>query len=46
MLIMVFAISALPVPAVPGWFVGLTAGLIVFRLLEQITRTRGTLGPY
>jgi ABC-2 type transport system permease protein len=89
MLVMIFAVTALPVITVPGWFTGLgrvfpvtadvaslygvmlghrgvtglwgtgglvwvavtaaaylTAGLIVFRVLERITRIRGTLGTY
>jgi ABC-2 type transport system permease protein len=89
MLVMIFAVTALPVITVPGWFTGLgrvfpvtadvaslygvmlghrgvtglwgtgglvwvavtaaaylTAGLTVFRVLERITRIRGTLGTY
>jgi ABC-2 type transport system permease protein len=89
LLVMIFAISALPLLTVPGWFAGLgrvfpvtspvaslygvmlghrgvtgpwgtgglvwlavtaaaylAAGIIVFRLLERITKVRGTLGAY
>ncbi len=89
LLIMIFAISALPLLTVPGWFAGLgrvfpvtssvaslygvmlghrgvtgpwgtggvvwlavtaaaylAAGIIVFRVLERITKVRGTLGAY
>jgi len=89
LLLMVFAISALPVLTVPGWFTAigrlfpvtssvaslygvmlghrgvtgawgtgglvwvavtaaayLAAGILVFRVLERITRARGTLGAY
>jgi ABC-2 type transport system permease protein len=89
LLVMVFAISALPLLSVPGWFAAigrafpvtsvvaslsgvmlghrgvtelwgtgglvwvivtaiayLTAGLVVFRLLEHLTKARGTLGAY
>lgn len=89
MLVMVFAVTALPLIDVPGWFTGLgrvfpvtadvaslygvmlghrgvtglwgtgglvwvaataaaylAAGLVVFRVLERITRTRGTLAAY
>ena len=89
MLVMVFAVTALPLITVPGWFTGisrvlpvtadvaslygvmlgrrgitglwgtggllwvavtaaayLAAGIIVFRVLERITRARGTLGAY
>jgi ABC-2 type transport system permease protein len=89
MLVMIFAFTALPVLAVPGWFTGLgrvfpvtadvaslygvmlgrqgvtglwgtgglvwmavtaaaylAAGLVVFRVLERITKARGTLGAY
>lgn len=89
LLVMIFAISALPLLTVPGWFAGLgrvfpvtssvaslygvmlghrgvtgpwgtgglvwlavtaaaylAAGIIVFRVLERITKVRGTLGAY
>jgi hypothetical protein len=89
LLLMVFAISALPVLAVPGWFTGigrvfpvtadvaslygvmiggrgvtglwgtgglvwvavtaaayLAIGILAFRVLERITRARGSLGAY
>jgi ABC-2 type transport system permease protein len=89
MMVMAFAITALPLLTVPGWFTGLgrvfpvtadvaslygvmlghrgvtglwgtggliwmavtaaaylAAGLVVFRVLERITKTRGTLGAY
>jgi ABC-2 type transport system permease protein len=89
MLVMIFAVTALPLITVPGWFTGLgrvfpvtadvaslydvmlghrgvtgawgtgglvwvavtaaaylTTGLIVFRVLERITKTRGTLAAY
>jgi hypothetical protein len=89
MLVMIFAFTALPVLAVPGWFTGLgrvfpvtadvaslygvmlgrqgvtglwgtgglvwmavtaaaylAAGLAVFRILERVTKTHGTLGAY
>ena len=89
MLVMIFAITALPLIAVPGWFIGigrvfpvtadvaslygvmlghrgvtglwgtgglvwvvataaayLAAGLVVFRVLERITKRRGALAAY
>ncbi len=89
LLLMVFAISALPVLTVPGWFTGigrvfpvtsavaslygvmlghrgvtglwgtggllwvavtaaayLAAGITAFRILERVTKARGTLGAY
>jgi len=89
MLVMIFAIAALPLITVPGWFTGigrvfpvtadvaslygvmlghrgvtglwgtgglvwvavtaaayLAAGILTFRVLERITRVRGTLGSY
>src|SRR6266542_3499165 len=56
LLVQFFAISALPLLSVPGWFAGIgrlfpvtsaVASLFgVFRVLERITKTRGTLGAY
>jgi ABC-2 type transport system permease protein len=89
MLVMIFAVAALPVITVPGWFTGLgrlfpvtadvaslygvmlghrgvtgawgtgglvwmavtaagylAAGLVVFRVLERVTKARGRLGAY
>jgi len=89
MLVQIFAVAALPLIAVPGWFTGiarvfpvtadvaslygvmlghrgvtgpwgtgglvwvvvtaaayLAAGVVVFRVLEHVTRARGTLGVY
>ena len=89
MLVQIFAVAALPLIAVPGWFTGiarvfpvtadvaslygvmlghrgvtgpwgtgglvwvvvtaaayLAAGVVVFRVLERVTRARGTLGVY